>query len=73
MENLTRIAGESGDLFGNLPIRRNGPAIMRRLPTELTQARALCGQLRRKRTTRDKRRIAHIICLNLLTLLRHSP
>ena len=63
---------ESGDLFGKMPISRGGPVIKGRLRPELTAAGTLCRQLRRKRALRDKQRIAHLICLNLLSMLRHG-
>jgi hypothetical protein len=72
MERLTTTVGESGDLFGKMPIARRIAVVDGRSPPELTAARALCRQLRRKRTPRDKQRIAHLICLNLLTILKQS-
>ena len=66
-------AGQSGDLFGPPPpIPRKNPVTRRVLPPEMTMASALCRQLRRKRAPQDKRRIAHLICLNLLSLLKHG-
>lgn len=44
----------------------------RKLPPEWVAARVLCRQLRRKQAPREKQRIAHLICLNLLSLLRHG-
>jgi hypothetical protein len=35
----------------------------------LTAARVLCNQLRRKRALPEKKRIVHLICLNLLAIL----
>lgn len=72
MENFISTTEESGELFGKIPIPRGGPVVKGRLPPELTAARALCRQLRRKRVPRDKQRIAHLICLNLLSMLRHG-
>ena len=72
MENLLSTTGISGDLFGKMPFPRRDPAIKAKLPPELTAARELCRQLRRKQATRDKQRIAHLICLNLLSMLRHG-
>lgn len=72
MENLASTSRESGDLFGKVPIPRAGPVIKDRLPPELTAARALCRQLRRTRAPRDKQRIAHLICLNLVSMLKHG-
>jgi len=72
MENFISTAGKSGDLFGKMPFRRHGPVGKDKLPPELITARVLCRQLRRKQATRDKQRIAHLICLNLLSMLRHG-
>jgi hypothetical protein len=73
VENAISTAGSSGDLFGKPTHVRKTPTPNRRLPPELTAARALCRQLRRKEATREKQRIAHLICLNLLSMLRHRP
>ncbi len=35
--------------------------------------RALCRELSHKSSRHDKQRITHLICLNLITLLRHGP
>lgn len=72
MENVIATTGESGDLFGTMPFHRGGPTFRRKLPPELTAARVLCRQLRRKQAPREKQRIAHLICLNLLSMLRHG-
>jgi hypothetical protein len=72
MENLATTIGESGDLFGKMPMVRRDAVVAGRPPPGLTAARALCRQLRHKRTPRDKQRIAHLICLNLLSILRHG-
>jgi hypothetical protein len=60
---------ESGDLFAEKPVLKRSPAAKRRLAPELTAARVLCHQLRRKRALPDKKRIVHLICLNLLAVL----
>lgn len=39
---------------------------------QLTTARVLCRQLRHKQVRVDKMRITHLICLNLLWMLRHD-
>jgi len=62
-------ARESGDLFAGKPISRRSPAIRRSLAPELTAARVLCRQLGRKRARLEKKRIVHLICLNLLAVL----
>jgi hypothetical protein len=63
------LPGESGDLFVRGSITRRSPAAKRRLAPELTAARVLCHQLRRKRASTEKKRIAHLICMNLLAIL----
>ncbi len=60
---------ESGDLFAAKPVLKRSPAAKRRLAPELTAARVLCHQLRRKRALPEKKRIVHLICLNLLAVL----
>ena len=61
---------ESGDLFGEKPVPRRDRVIKRKLAPEMTAARVLCRQLRREPSRPDKQRIAHLICLNLLSMLR---
>jgi len=71
----TRIlADESeGSLFSGKPVRGFRSRKMRNAP-ELTAARVLCRQLPRKRVITEKKRIVHLICLNLLAILkRGSP
>jgi hypothetical protein len=58
------------DLFAGKPGSRFDPDAKRRLAPELTAARVLCHQLRRKRVSAEKKRIVHLICLNLLTILK---
>ena len=65
-------SGKSGDLFGETPVPGREAAIERRSSPELTTARVLCRQLRHKQARPDKKRIAHLICLNLLSMLRHE-
>ena len=72
MENDKSTAGQSGDLFSKKSSAPYAPRLKRRLPPELTVARVLCRQLRRKQTPREKQRIAHLICLNLLSMLRRG-
>ena len=60
---------ESGDLFAGKTVLKRSPAARRRLAPELTAARVLCNQLRRKRALPEKKRIVHLICLNLLAVL----
>lgn len=64
----------SQDLFEDPPVnRRRNTAIPNQTPAELETARVLSRALGRKKTRREKRRIAHLICLNLITMLRHGP
>jgi hypothetical protein len=72
MRHLTATTNEPGDLFGDKPIARNVPVIERTVQPEMKAARSLCRQLRRIPSPRDKQRIAHLICLNLLTMLKHN-
>jgi len=73
MVNFVGATGESGDLFGETPIPGQDALIRRRFAPELMTARVLCRQLRHKQARPDKRRIAHLICLNLLSMLRRDP
>lgn len=73
MANFTGAAGESGDLFGEKPRLAREPARKRRFAPELTTAHVLCRQLRRKQARPDKKRIAHLICLHLQSMLRRDP
>ena len=72
MANCIGVTGESGDLFGEMPIPRRDTVTKRSFAPALTTARVLCRQLRHKRARPDKLRIAHLICLNLLSMLRHD-
>ena len=72
MVNFIGADGESGDLFGGPPVAARDPQIQRKSALELTRARVLCRQLRHKQARPDKKRIAHLICLNLLTMLKHN-
>jgi hypothetical protein len=71
MNNLVQPAGQSGDLFGAPLIASRSTLVRRKLPLELKVAGLLCRQIRRQPAPRDKRRIAHLICLNLLAMLKH--
>ncbi len=65
--------GTSRDLFGDVPPKRHrNPSVPRQVPSELISARALCAQLRHTRALPDKQRIVHLICLNLVSMLRHG-
>ena len=72
MANFIGAAGESGDLFGDTPILGRDPVIKPRSAPALTTARVLCRELRHKRARPDKKRIAHLICLNLLAMLKQD-
>ena len=61
----------SGSLFSGRPVRGAPGRKLRRAP-ELTAARVLCRQLARKRASAEKKRIVHLICLNLLTVLKRG-
>ncbi len=65
-------AGDPGSLFSESSFRRT-PGARRRLAPELAAARVLCNQLRRKRVSAEKKRIVHLICLNLLAVLKRRP
>ena len=73
MANCIGATGESGDLFGETPILRRDAVTKRSFAPALTTARVLCRQLRHKQARPDKQRIAHLICLNLLSMLTHNP
>jgi hypothetical protein len=68
---LTGTTQESGNLFAEKRISGRSPAIRRTLVPELAAARVLCHQLRHKRARPEKERIVHLICLNLLSILKH--
>ncbi len=72
MPRFDRVAEESADLFGEKPMLRPEPIARRRSAPELTVARALSRQILRKRAAPDKKRIAHLICLNLVSMLKQG-
>ena len=63
-------AGETGSLFAGRTAFGRSPAMRRRLAPELALTRVLCNRLKRKRASAEKKRIAHLICLNLLAVLK---
>ena len=66
-------ADRSPDLFGDSPVRLTRHALARNPePPELRAAKALSAQLRHKRNRREKRQVTHLICLNLISMLRHG-
>lgn len=73
MEDRGSTTVTSPDLFGESPIRlpRN-PIVLHREPPELKAAKALSAQLRHKRNRREKQQVAHLICLNLISMLRQG-
>lgn len=72
MANCIGVTGKSGDLFGEAPIPRRDAATKHKFAPEIKTARVLCRQLRHKQPRPEKQRIAHLICLSLLSMLRHS-
>jgi hypothetical protein len=64
--------GVSGDLFGERPIPRREAAATRSFVPALKTAQVLCRQLRRRQPRPEKQRIAHLICLNLLSMLTRN-
>ncbi len=72
MANCISANGESGDLFGEVPILRRDHASRHSPAPALKNARVLCRQLRQNKPRPDKQRIAHLICLNLLSMLKRS-
>jgi hypothetical protein len=72
MANFTSAAGTSGNLFEDLPARAVAPPVRPRMAPALRMARDLCRQFRNKQPLPDKQRIAHLICLNLVSMLRHD-
>jgi len=72
MANCIGVTGESGDLFGDRPAPRRNVVSKRSFDPAIKTARVLCRQLRSKRARPEKQRIAHLICLSLLSMLRHT-
>lgn len=70
MANCIGVPGESGDLFGEKPIPRRDVATKRSFAPDLKTAHVLCRQLRRRQPRPEKQRIAHLICLSLLSMLK---
>jgi len=64
-------SGESRDLFSSRPAPSARARTMRTAP-EITAARVLCNQLKRKRVSAEKKRIIHLICLNLVAILKRK-
>lgn len=72
MANCIGAAGESGDLFGEMPVLRRNAVTKRSFAPAIKTARVLCRELRHKPARPDKQRIAHLICLNLLSMLTRN-
>ncbi len=72
MSNCIGVTGESGDLFDEPQIIRREAVAKRSSSPELKTAHLLCRQLRHQRARQDKQRIAHLICLNLMLMLRRN-
>lgn len=73
MDEREGVTSPIGDLFGERPIRlARDPIALPTEPPELRAAKALAAQLRRKRSRRDKQEVAHLICLNLISMLKHG-
>ena len=72
MANCIGADGESGDLFGATPVLRRDEVRRHGAKPALKTARVLCRQLRQKQPRPAKQRIAHLICLNLLSMLKQS-
>ena len=73
MKELSCTSGPSDDLFGGEPVTQSRHAIhLAEEPRELKAARALSARLRREPTREDKQKVAHLICLNLISMLRQG-
>ena len=74
MASCIDAAGESGDLFGDkLVPRRDAATKSNAVPEpELKTARVLSRQMRRRQPRSEKRRIAHLICLSLVSMLKRE-
>jgi len=62
--------GQHHDLFSQRPQVAARPRRPTKPAPELTAARVLSRQLPRKRVSAEKKRIIHLICLNLVALLK---
>ena len=73
MANCIDVTEKCGDLFGDKPVPRRDVAAKPSAAPAIKTARVLCRQLRHKQPRPEKQRIAHLICLSLLSMLRHGP
>ena len=62
--------GQSRDLFSPRPAVAARPRRSTKPAPELAAARVLSRQLPRKHVSAEKKRIIHLICLNLVALLK---
>ena len=67
----------TNDLFGDRPVRLRGGMTSSEIrlasePAELRAAKALAAKMRTKRSRREKKEVAHLICLNLISMLKHG-
>ena len=69
LETRRRDAHGHRDLFSAKPAAADRPRRSKPAP-ELAAARVLSRQLPRKRVSAEKKRIIHLICLNLVALLK---
>jgi hypothetical protein len=65
----SRASEPAGDLFPARPAQALRSRKHRSAP-EIAAARVLCHQLKRKRISAEKKRIIHLICLNLVAILK---
>jgi hypothetical protein len=72
MSNFTCATGESGDLFDATPVPARHASTKPWPAPALTTARALCRRLRHNNALPEKQRLAHLICLNLLSMLKRD-
>jgi hypothetical protein len=66
-----RASAQPQDLFSHRPAPAAKARKTRAVP-ELAAARVLSRQLSRKRVSAEKKRIIHLICLNLVALLKRN-
>lgn len=72
MANCIGASQETGDLFGEMPILRRDTVTKPGFAPAIKTARVLCRELRHKQARPEKQRIAHLICLNLLSMLTRN-
>lgn len=72
MANVRGAGDGTRDMFGDTRIPGPDRPTRGRTAPELTRARVLCRRLRRQPARTDKMRTAHLICLNLLSMLRQA-